>query len=140
MTRPPDIFVFGSNLQGIHRRGAARYAVQHYGAEAGVGEGPTGLAYAIPTKTTPWHHNTASNVELASKRFIQYARDHADTRFLLTKVGCGSAGFRESWIASLFLDASDNVTLIRDDGKTLCLANEWLGTVPVPEEMPRVFG
>jgi hypothetical protein len=44
------IFVFGSNLSGIHGGGAARYAFDNLDAEWGVGEGITGRSYAIPTK------------------------------------------------------------------------------------------
>lgn len=44
------IFVFGSNLKGIHGAGAARTAKNSFGAKDGVGEGLTGDAYALPTK------------------------------------------------------------------------------------------
>ena len=45
-----ELFVFGSNEAGRHGKGAALHAKQHYGAEYGVGVGPSGDAYAIPTK------------------------------------------------------------------------------------------
>lgn len=48
------VFVFGSNLQGRHGKGAALAAVREYGATYGVGVGRQGMAYAIPTKSTPW--------------------------------------------------------------------------------------
>ena len=35
-----EIFVFGSNLEGQHMGGAARYAYDHFGAEWGNGVGP----------------------------------------------------------------------------------------------------
>ena len=44
-----EIFVFGSNLAGHHKGGAARAANMKFGAEWGVGVGLTGQAYAIPT-------------------------------------------------------------------------------------------
>ena len=44
-----EIFVFGSNLEGMHMGGAARIAHEKFGAEWGVGDGPTGRCYAIPT-------------------------------------------------------------------------------------------
>lgn len=36
-----EIFVFGSNLEGRHRGGAARTAHEKFGAEWGVGDGPS---------------------------------------------------------------------------------------------------
>ena len=44
------IFVFGSNIRGIHGAGAALYARQHCGAICERGVGPQGRSYAIPTK------------------------------------------------------------------------------------------
>ena len=44
-----EIFVFGSNLRGLHGGGAARIAFENFGAEYGVGVGRTGQCYAIPT-------------------------------------------------------------------------------------------
>ena len=44
-----EVFVFGSNIHGMHGGGAARYAYEHFGAEWGVGEGLTGRCYALPT-------------------------------------------------------------------------------------------
>ena len=44
------IFVFGSNPEGRHGAGAAKTAVDKFGAQYGVGEGLTGNAYALPTK------------------------------------------------------------------------------------------
>ena len=43
------IFVFGSNQAGRHGKGSALEARRNHGAVYGVGEGPTGNAYAIPT-------------------------------------------------------------------------------------------
>ena len=36
---PNEVFVFGSNLQGMHGGGAARVAYNKFGAEWGVGVG-----------------------------------------------------------------------------------------------------
>ena len=44
------IFVFGSNPEGRHGAGAAKVAVEKFGAQYGVGEGLTGNTYALPTK------------------------------------------------------------------------------------------
>lgn len=47
--RPGEIFVFGSNLGGLHGGGAARLAWQRFGAVWGQGVGLQGQSYAIPT-------------------------------------------------------------------------------------------
>lgn len=47
---PDTVFVFGSNPEDRHGAGAARIAVERFGARYGQGEGLQGSAYAIPTK------------------------------------------------------------------------------------------
>ena len=44
------VFVFGSNLEGRHGAGAAKFAKEHFGAVYGQSEGLQGNSYAIPTK------------------------------------------------------------------------------------------
>lgn len=44
-----EIFVFGSNKEGMHGGGAARIAYEEFGAKWGEGIGMTGRCYAIPT-------------------------------------------------------------------------------------------
>lgn len=95
-----EIFVFGSNLEGQHMGGAARYAYDHFGAEWGNGVGPQGRCYAIPTI-----HGTLSDIKPYVDDFIEYARQHPMNRFLLTRIGCGIAGFKDKDIAPLFLEA-----------------------------------
>ena len=48
--------------------------------------------------------------------FIEFAKCHPELRFLVTKIGCGIAGFREEQIASLFAEAIDvkNIILPRN--------------------------
>ena len=83
-----EIFVFGSNLAGEHAGGAARLAYEKFGAEWGVGSGPTGRCYAIPTM-----QGGLESIRPYAEEFIEYAKKHPDNRFLLTRVGCGIAGF-----------------------------------------------
>ena len=97
-----EIFVFGSNLEGMHMGGAARVAHQKFGAEWGVGDGPTGRCYAIPTM-----HGGLESIRPYAEKFIAYAKEHPKNRFLLTRVGCGIAGFKDSDMAQLFEDALD---------------------------------
>lgn len=95
-----EIFVFGSNLEGKHGGGAARIAHKKFGAEWGVGDGPTGRCYAIPTM-----HGGLEEIRPYAEKFIEYAKEHPMNRFLLTRVGCGIAGFKDTEISELFLEA-----------------------------------
>lgn len=88
------IFVFGSNLAGRHGKGAAKYAYDNYGAEYGVGVGPTGLAYALPTKDERLRPLTLEQIDAHFKDFVEYARSSAEfgTYFELTPFGTGLGG------------------------------------------------
>lgn len=97
-----EVFVFGSNLSGKHIGGAARQAYLKFGAEWGVGSGPTGKCYAIPTL-----HYGIDIVAQYVAAFIKYASEHRDQKFLVTKVGCGVAKFQANQIAPLFARAAD---------------------------------
>ena len=92
------IFVFGSNLAGRHGAGAALYARKHYGAEYGVGFGPTGCAYALPTKDRQLRTLPLDQITLYIAEFLRYAEAHPDDEFLLTPIGCGLAGYRRDQI------------------------------------------
>lgn len=98
------MFVFGSNLQGLHYGGSARAANLNYGAEMGVGEGPTGKAYALPTCIEPGGTQTMTLAEI--KEYVvdlmEFAEYHSDITFFITRTGCGVAGFKDSDIAPLF--------------------------------------
>lgn len=92
-----EVFVFGSNLQGLHYGGAANIAFAKFGAEWGVGDGPTGQCYAIPTM-----HGGLDVIRPYVEKFIKYAKENPMKRFLLTRIGCGIAGFKDDDMASLF--------------------------------------
>lgn len=95
-----EIFVFGSNLQGLHMSGAARTAVERFGAIMGCGEGPQGQSYAIPTM-----FDSVDKIKPYVDRFIDLAREWDQTTFYVTRIGCGIAGFTDEQIAPLFADA-----------------------------------
>lgn len=97
-----EIFVFGSNLQGQHAGGAARIAVNKFGAEWGNGVGIQGNCYAIPTM-----HGGVDKIKPYVDDFIEYAKNHTDKIFLVTRIGCGIAGFKDEEIAPLFKSAID---------------------------------
>ena len=100
------IFVFGSNLSGIHGAGAARYALDRRGAVWGLPEGPMNQSYAIPTKDRfikrllPY-----GSIQEAVRRFCVHADNHPDQQFQITQIGCGLAGGDPRIIAPMFKDA-----------------------------------
>ena len=94
-----EIFVFGSNIQGMHGGGAAWYAHKNFGAEWGVGEGLTGRTYALPTM------EGEASMAHAVQKFTECARQHPELTFLVTAVGCGIAGYSPSEVAPLFKEA-----------------------------------
>lgn len=104
------VFVFGSNLAGRHGKGAAKYAKENLGAEYGVGEGPTGKCYALPTKDENIKTRGLGDIQDSVRRFLDYA-SMSDDDFLVTPVGCGLAGYKPYQIRSLFMKypISDNV-------------------------------
>lgn len=105
------VFVFGSNEGGIHGAGAALTARYQWDAAMGVGEGRTGFAYAIPTKDADLVTKPLSAIGEAVIRFLAYATANPNTIFLVTKIGCGLAGYRQEDIAPLFAGAPDNAIL-----------------------------
>lgn len=95
-----EIFVFGSNLDGQHQGGAAHVAYKKFGAVWGKGVGIQGQSYAIPTMK-----GGVELIKLYVNDFIDYARNHPDLKFYVTRIGCGIAGFKDDEIAPLFADA-----------------------------------
>lgn len=106
------MFVFGSNLSGIHGAGAARAAHQHYGAKWGVADGMTGQCYAIPTvREHIAGPLTVDQIKPAVERFIAHAQRNPETQFFVTRIGCGLAAHRDQDIAPLFAAAPLNCSL-----------------------------
>lgn len=106
---PAERFVFGANEAGVHGAGAARFAMQAFGAQRGVGIGPTGRCYALPTKDRSIRTLPIDRIAEHVADFIEYATRHPEQRFLLTAVGCGLAGYAPEEIAPLFAAAPANV-------------------------------
>lgn len=103
-----EIFVFGSNLAGMHGGGAARIARLHFGAVMGKGVGLQGQSYAIPTM-----QGGVETIRPYVDRFIAYAKRHPEKHFLVTPIGCGIAGFEAEDIDPLFEKAKEmkNISL-----------------------------
>lgn len=106
-----DVYVFGSNLEGIHGRGQALEAHDRWGAKYGIGEGPTGRAYALPTKKTPYIRLSLKEIGSHVEKFLHYAGQHPEQRFLVQRIGTGSAGYTDYEIAPFFIEAPNNVIL-----------------------------
>ena len=114
--RDNEIFVFGSNLAGMHAGGAARFAVENFGAIMGQGVGLQGKCYAIPTMQGP-----VRTIVPYVDEFIRFADSHPQMTFLVTRIGCGIAGFTPAQIAPLFASAINipNIHLPEDFWKEL---------------------
>lgn len=97
-----EIFVFGSNLQGMHGGGAARVAAEKFGAVMGQGVGLQGKSYAIPTM-----QGGVETIAPYVDEFVEFAKSHPEMTFLVTRIGCGIAGFADKEIAPLFVKAID---------------------------------
>ena len=106
-----EIFVFGSNLAGAHGGGAAWAAFKRFGAIMGQGVGLQGQSYAIPTM-----QGGVETIKPYVDEFLAFAAEHGEYKFLVTRIGCGIAGFTADEIAPLFAGALalENVILPRD--------------------------
>ena len=103
-----EIFVFGSNIHGLHGGGAAAAAMRYFGAVWGQGVGLQGQSYAIPTM-----HGGVDEIRPYVDEFMEFARKHPELTFLVTRIGCGIAGFTDQQMAPLFIYALEmsNVVL-----------------------------
>lgn len=110
---PGEVFVFGSNAQGAHAGGAARFAHERFGAVWGQAEGLQGQSYAIDTMSG------LGVFEEQAGRFLEFARAHPELRFLMTEVGCGIAGYTPEQVAPFFRGAPENVVLPESFGRVL---------------------
>ena len=114
-----EVFVFGSNKAGNHVGGAARVAVEKFGAIMGHGEGLQGQSYAIPTLDEQMDKVSTEELTRSVRRFADYTRHNTDKLFYVTKIGCGIAGFSVEEIVEVFKSVSfgDNVVLPQEFGE-----------------------
>lgn len=90
---PNQVFVFGSNTQGKHGKGAALTAKNKFGAIYGEAEGPQGQSYAIITKdlTKNTHPSrTPEQIKEQIHNLYEYARENPDKEFLVAYSGNGT--------------------------------------------------
>lgn len=108
MPKVREIFVFGSNLAGIHGAGAAKAARLYCGAVYGIGDGMSGNSYAIPTKDKDFNCLTLETIQGFVNVFVEYTKQHPEYNYFITRVGCGLAGNLDEEIAPMFKDCGDN--------------------------------
>lgn len=104
-----EVFVFGSNLAGIHGAGAAKVAKEKFGAEWGIGQGLCGQSYAIATKDEKVETRSLKDIQFSIYVFCLYTHvsSNANTNWFVTRVGCGLAGYSDEQIAPLFKEAKN---------------------------------
>lgn len=107
-------FVFGSNLVGRHGEGAAWQARNSFRAIYGRGIGFTGDCYAIPTKDHNIETIPLDVVKYFVGLFLEDATLSPDLEFLVTKIGCGLAGYTDAQIAPMFKGAPVNCVFHED--------------------------
>jgi len=107
--QPNEIFVFGSNLAGNHAGGAARQAMESFGAIYGMGEGLTGDCYAFPTLDQNFERLPYEVLVQSRDVFYRCANAHPHLEFKMTAVGTGIAGYSEETMKSLFKSPPVNV-------------------------------
>jgi len=114
-----EIFVFGSNLAGIHGAGSARCAFEKHDAKMGSGIGLQGNAYAIPTKDKDLKVLSLSEINKYVDEFLIFAEEHQEMQFNVVAIGCGLAGYKAKDIAYMFKDRSENISLCEEFKKEL---------------------
>jgi hypothetical protein len=112
--KPNQVFVFGSNTSGNHAGGAARQALESFGAVYGQDSGLQGQSYAIPTLDENFEKLPLEEIRIHLEWFKAFAQNNDKKEFLLTKIGCGIASFEISEIAPLCSNMPSNVVLPKE--------------------------
>jgi hypothetical protein len=95
------LYVFGSNLRGVHGAGAAKQAYHEYGAIYGQGEGLQGWSYAIPTKDLGIRTLKLREIHVHVQTFLEFVEKN-QLFVYLTPIGTGLAGYQHQDIAPMF--------------------------------------
>jgi len=92
---PEHIFVFGSNTEGRHGKGAALYARQNHGAKYGQASGLQGNSYAIITKDLNVGRRSISLSNIGNQLvdLKYFASQNTHLTFFITKIGTNNAGY-----------------------------------------------
>jgi hypothetical protein len=115
---PHQVFVYGSNEAGIHGAGAAKQALQ-WGAKIGM-DGLCGQTYGISTKDRHIKTLTLDKIKTHVREFLYEAEERPHLQFIVTRIGCGLAGYRDEQIATFFKDSPPNVILPTKWNEFLC--------------------
>ena len=107
-----QIFVFGSNLNGNHGGGAAKLAQDNFGAKNGIGEGLIGQSYAFPTLDKNMKKVSKKALKESKELLYKIAEENKDKEFLVTKLGCGIAGFSENIMKEIFKGVKPNNVIL----------------------------
>lgn len=105
------MYVFSSNLLGMHTNGTAQHAMKHFGARLGEAEGPQGQSYAIPTKDEEFNSLPLFLIAKAVERFLSYAYAHPSTIFYVSPMGTNSSEYTLAEFDALFSIKTENVRL-----------------------------
>lgn len=119
------VFVFGSNLAARHGAGAAKEA-KKYGASHKIAFGRSGMSYAIPTKNSYMNTLPITHIAKHVDTFKQYASEHPDEIFFVTRIGCQLAGYTDAEIAPLFANSPSNCDFAKEWKPYLEFANNQL--------------
>jgi hypothetical protein len=111
LLEPDEVFVFGSNESGIHGAGAAKTAVERFGAVMGQGVGLQGQSYAIPTKDFDIRVLPLDIIKHYVDEFLEFAKYNQEIVFIVTQIGCGLSGYSPKDIAPMFKIVPTNVIL-----------------------------
>jgi hypothetical protein len=90
--QPHQIFVFGSNTEGRHGKGAALVALKNFGAKYGQAYGRQGQSYAIVTKNLRVRNHPSIErdfIEEQIKWLYKYATQHSELEFFISYSGEG---------------------------------------------------
>lgn len=101
-----NVFVFGSNARGAHGKGSALEACNRFGYPyskyVGFNQNQFGRAYAIPTKGEKLEILPLNEIKVYIDDFIEFAKEHPELEFFVTRIGCGLANYDDIEIAPLF--------------------------------------
>lgn len=113
------ILLFSSNTRGAHGAGLAKDAHSFFGAKYGQSFGFQGQCYAVPTRiyhTRKVNNSMFENMTLKAigqhvKLFFEDAKKNPHLVFVITRIGCGLAGYTDEDIAPFFTNPLSNMVL-----------------------------
>lgn len=111
-----EIIVVGTNGNGAHGGGAARFAADRFGLAEGVAEGLSGKTYAFPTLNKDYTKRTLPQIRDSVLNLYECAEGNKEKTFLVTLVGTGIAGFSKEEMRGCFVDYDkpENVILPKE--------------------------